>query len=199
MTRDQLHELGYIVPIDSVPSILQHGILSHNRARRIQHEDIALPEVQERRSRVIVPAPTGGRRLHDYANLYISPRNPMLYVRRNLHERICVLRVSVAVLDLPGVIVTDANAGSGYTAFRPAPDGLDIVNADITFARYWTHADPIEQYRRRSAKCAEVLVPDRVETNHITGAYVSCDAAQNHLREVAPALPSIVNRDLFFL
>jgi len=33
MTRDELRELGYIAPIATVPSILQHGILSHNPRR----------------------------------------------------------------------------------------------------------------------------------------------------------------------
>jgi len=65
-----------------------------------------------------------GRALHEYANLYICPRNPMLLKKSDIHERICVLQVSVDVLDIPNVIVTDSNAASKYVSFRPAPGGV---------------------------------------------------------------------------
>src|SRR6185437_7286091 len=103
MTRAELDELGYIVPIATVPSILQRGILSHRRAEKIGHQSIALQDVQERRSRVVVP---NGRPLHEYVNLYICPRNPMLFKRKDEHEELCVLRVSTNVLDLPNAVVT---------------------------------------------------------------------------------------------
>jgi hypothetical protein len=63
MTRAELHELGYIVPIATVPSILQHGILSNRRAERIVHDSIALQDVQDLRAKVKVP---NGRALHEY-------------------------------------------------------------------------------------------------------------------------------------
>ena len=118
MRRAELDELGYIVPIATVPSILRMGILSHKRARGLQHESIALEGVQDRRAAKVVPK---GRPLHDYANLYICPRNPILLKRSDMHETICVLRVSPDVLDIPNAIVTDGNAASKYVSFRPAP------------------------------------------------------------------------------
>ena len=143
MTRAELDELGYIVPISTVPSILQHGILSHVRAKKQQHVDIALEGVQDRRAGKIVP---NGRPLHEYANLYICPRNPMLLKRSNMHEDICVLRVASNVLDLPNVVIADGNAGSSYVRFGSAPDGLVLVNRERTFARWWAHpGDQIEK------------------------------------------------------
>jgi hypothetical protein len=79
MTRAELHELGYIVPIATVPSILKHGILSHRRAGKVQHESIALQSVQDKRAEKVVP---NGRPVREYANLYICPRNPMLFKRK---------------------------------------------------------------------------------------------------------------------
>jgi hypothetical protein len=38
MKRAELQELGYIVRIANVPSILQHGILSHKMAQRVAHD-----------------------------------------------------------------------------------------------------------------------------------------------------------------
>jgi len=90
-----------------------------------------MSEIQDRRSRVVVP---GGRPLHEYVNLYICARNPMLYKRRDQHRELCGLRVSTALLDAPNVIVADGNASSDYVRFEPAPKGLRIVDRELTFA-----------------------------------------------------------------
>ena len=68
MTRAELTELHYITPIANVASILEHGIASHNRAEKLQHDSIAMPEIQDKRKSVVVP---NGLGLHDYVNLYI--------------------------------------------------------------------------------------------------------------------------------
>ncbi|MBX6773430.1 MAG: DUF4433 domain-containing protein, partial [Chloroflexi bacterium] len=114
MERRDIPELHYIVHIDNVPSIMTHGILSHRRAQRLEHISVANPSVQEIRDRKRVP---GGRWLHDYVNLYLCARNPMLYVlvRTMGHDELCVLRVSAELLDLPTTIMTDGNAAKNYT------------------------------------------------------------------------------------
>lgn len=197
MTRDELQELGYIVPIATVPSILRRGILSHRRAENVAHESIALEGVQDRRAKVIVP---NGRPLHEYANLYICPRNPMLLKRRDVHRQICVLRLSSDVLDVPNVVVTNSNAGSKYVRFSPAPGGLAIVDNERTFARWWAHPDDqIDQWRHSGQKCAEVLVPDVVPTRYIDGAYVSCSESSQALLDAGFNLPFTRSGDLFFL
>jgi ssDNA thymidine ADP-ribosyltransferase DarT-like protein len=195
MTRNELNELGYIVPIATVPSILRRGILSHRRAEKVDHESIALRGVQDRRATKMVP---GGRALHEYANLYICPRNPMLLKKREIHEQICVLRVSTEVLDIRNVVITDSNAASKYVSFKAPPDGLAIVDRNRTFAEWWTHDDQIEQWRHSAQKCAEVLVPDAVQPQYIRGAYVSCIGSRDRLLEVAPNLPTTVDPFLFF-
>jgi len=197
MTRDELHELGYLVPIETVPAILQRGILSHRRAADIPHESIADENVQRLRANVVV---FNGRALHEYVNLYVCPRNPMLFKRRDVHERICVLRVSPDVLDIPNVVVTDGNAGSKYVHFSTAPAGLHLIDRDRTFARHWKHPeDQKDEWRHTSQKCAEVLVPDVVPVTDITGAYASCDGSRQRLLSLVPTLQLTVDRDLFFL
>src|SRR2546425_137988 len=99
-----------------------------------------MDEIQRRRANVVVP---GGRPLHEYACLYICGRNVMLYKRRGQHDRICVMQVVSDVLDLPGVVVTDANASSDYVRFSAAPAGLRIVDRELTLAESWTDADPL--------------------------------------------------------
>jgi hypothetical protein len=85
MDRGDLDELHSIQPIANVAGILELGILSHNRARVVEHVDVAAAEIQDRRVGVTVP---GGRPLHDDANLYFDARNPMMSVRRTRHAEL---------------------------------------------------------------------------------------------------------------
>lgn len=195
MERHELTELHYITPIVNVPSILNLGILSHNRARRVQHESVAMNEIQDRRAKLNVP---GGRKLHEYVNLYICARNPMMYKRQAQHQDLCVLRISTNVLDLQRVVISDRNASSDYTVFKAVPSGLSIVNREWTFAEYWTDADQITEWKKKAAKCAEVLVPDKVKPDHITGAYVSCQDAMVTFRALGTRLSVEINGHLFF-
>lgn len=201
MRRDQLYELHYITPVSNLPSILREGILCNQASRRHGHASVAMPEIQERRSFKTVP---GGRRLHDYACLYLHARNPMLYKRKDRHAELCILRVSTDVLELPEVVITSQNASSDYVRFYSAPDGLKYLDYELVFAEYWTHPDdPIEEYRHKSIKCAEVLVPDRVRLDYIFGAYVSNPdtrtIVETHARLAGHPLEVVVDRHLFFL
>jgi hypothetical protein len=196
VTRKELKELHYITAISNLVSIMKRGILSNKLSRKIKHESMAMQEIQDRRAKVVVP---GARPLHEYACLYICGRNVMLYKRRNQHREICVLGISTGVLDLPGVVVTDGNASSAYVLFKPAPRGLQIVHKDLTFAEYWTDDDPIVYYQKKSAKCAEVLLPDRVDPKYIQCVYVSCEEAREKVEELGLDLNIIVDPHLFFL
>jgi len=196
MKRQEISELHYIVLITTVPSILKHGILSHSRATKIAHDSVALEEIQARRRDKRVP---GAGRLHDYANLYFDAHNPMLSRVRDRNDEICVLRVSTDVLDLPGVIVADCNASSDYVHFQPAKEGLLSLNRDRIFARYWTHPeDPFDEMRHKSEKCAEVLVPDRVDPCYIESVYVSNTAALDKIKALGANLAAHVKNGLFF-
>lgn len=195
MNRSDLAELHFITMITNAPSIVQNGILCNRRAKQLQHDSIAMLEIQDLRANKIVP---GGRALHDYANLYFSARNPMLYKRRDLHIELCVLRVSTDVLDLPGVVIADGNAASNYTAFWPSPSGLDKVDKDLVFAKYWTDANQIAEWQKKRVKCAEVLVPDRVDQRFIIGACVSCDEALRTFKALEPHLNVSIDSHLFF-
>lgn len=127
----------------------------------------------------------------------------MMYLRRDNHVALCVLRVHTDVLDLPDVVVTDCNASRDYTRFKPALEGLAGIDRELVFAEQWTHSNPIEEYRRKGIKCAEVLVPDQVDPRFIMGAYVSCTQSQNELiAKLAFAkrgtIQVTVNGNLFF-
>jgi hypothetical protein len=195
VNRSQLPELQYITAIANLASILQHGILSNRRAKPFNPVSIALAGVQDIRARTSVP---GGLALHDYVNLYLCARNPMLYKRLDQHQDICVLRVSTAVLDLPGVVITDGNAASKYCAFLPSPSGLARVDHELVFAEWWTDPNEIQYYRKSTAKCAEVLVPQHVSSVYLLGVRVSSDQSAAAVRVATPDIDVVVDGHLFF-
>jgi hypothetical protein len=199
MTFDELEELHYITPLVNVKSIVHRGIFSHQKAEKIVHESVAMNEIQERRKKVVVP---GGRPLHQYVNLYFHARNPMMYKRKDLHQELAIIRISKDVLNMSKVVIADGNASSDYVLFTSAPDGLRFINKSLVYAKYWNHDDPIEKFRHASIKCAEVLVPDKIPTDFILGAYVSCEESKIKLYDIIKEIDSDflidVNQDLFF-
>lgn len=178
-------ELHCIMPIANLASVSAHGVLSYERAARLQHASVAMQPVQDRRDQKRVPQ---GLRLHQYANLYFNARNPMLYKRLGEAASICVLRISLDVLKIPGAVITDSNAASDYARFLH-PSQWKLVNFDDVLAQNWTHLDdPRRYYQHKSRKCAEVLVPHRIPPELLTGAYVIDAAARNRLAAHATAL-----------
>lgn len=196
MNRADIAELQYITPIENVPSILEHGILSNCQAARLAHTSVAMEEIQDRRRNKQIP---GAHLLHEYANLYFDAHNPMLSKRRDQNDLICVLRIEHSVLDLPGVIVADRNAASDYVRFYPAADGIQALDRDMVFARFWINAaDPFDEMIRKSVKCAEVLVPDQIEPRFVISAYVANERALWAFQALNTQLPVAVNSGMFF-
>jgi hypothetical protein len=203
MRREELVELHYITPhTPNLSSILQYGIQSHRRAavgRRkgiLEPASVAMQEVQDIREGVRVP---GGRELHEYANLYLCARNPMMFKRQERLLELCVLRINTTVLDIEGAVITDMNAAKRICRFAPAPDGLIHVDRAMVFAEDWRHpGDPIAYDRHKAIKCAEVLIPDKVSPVYIIGAYVSCSEVATAVSRIAPDLPVTIDGPLFF-
>ncbi len=196
MNRSDITELHYIAPIDNVPSILEHGILSNQRASPLPHRSVAMQEIQERRQDKRIP---NARPLHEYVNLYFDAHNPMLSKCRAHNDSICVLRVSQSVIDMPGVIVTDKNAAKDYVRFYPVTDGLQALNRDLVFAQFWLNRDdPFDEQYRRGVKCAEVLAPDSVSPDLVIGAYVANQGALAAFKELRTRLPVAINGSMFF-
>lgn len=183
------------MPMDNVPSVLEHGILSFEQAAKLAHHSVAMQEVQDRRDHKQVP---GGLKLHQYANLYFHARNPMLFKRKDEAASLCVLRVSTAVCSIQGVVLADSNASSDYVRFLH-PSQWNLLDFDAIYAMDWTHPnDRIAYYRHRSRKCAEVLVPHHIEPRFLVGAYVVDNAAASRLASLGFHLPVAVDSVLFF-
>lgn len=188
-------EFHCIMPIDNVPSVMQHGILSYEMAAKLDHHSVAMQPIQDKRDQKNVP---GGLKLHQYVNLYFHARNPMLFKRQNEVDRLCVLRISTDVLGIDGTVITDQNAASNYVRFLH-PSQWSFLAFDDIFAMDWRHPnDPIAFWRHKARKCAEVLVPHRVDPGLLIGAYVVDSTAAARLQNLGFELPVTVDAVLFF-
>lgn len=193
MTK-RVKEFHSIMPIANVASVLEHGILSHNRCMKLPHADISMADVQDRRRNKQIP---NGLNLHDYANLYFCARNPMMYIKKD-KESLCVLRIATSVYKQDGVVFTDRNASSDYVRFLSPGEVNEGINFDWVFADYWTDENPIEKMRKKSTKCAEILIPNHINPDYIKGAYVISGQAKDNLRNTGFNLPIDVKSYWFF-
>src|SRR5438128_7501106 len=181
-------EFQCIMPIGNVPSVMAHGILSYERAAKLVHHSVSMQEIQDKRDQKQVP---GGLKLHQYANLYFHARNPMLYKRKDETGSLCVLRVSLEVLNVSGVVFADCNASSPYARFL-GPSQWTFLDFDSIYAMDWNrqHANDPYAYRvHKAKKCAELLVPHCVEPKYFTGAYVINQMVGSDLQAAGFALP----------
>jgi hypothetical protein len=195
MNINDIEQLYYITHIANLPSILHKGILSFNKADKIGHKSIAEQGVQARRENKKIPGTN--THLHDYANLYFDAHNPMLSARRHLNDSICILIISKYVLELSGIIITDQNA-SRACRFMTLDDGLPLLSKEEIFAQFWINRDdPMKEYRLKGVKCAEVLVPVKVDVSLITGAYVANDTVLRLFQQIS-SLPVEIRFDIFF-
>ena len=189
-------EFQCIMPMVNIPSVLEHGILSYERAAKLSHLSVAMADVQDKRDAKQVP---GGLKLHQYANLYFHARNPMMYKRQSEASTLCVLRVSIEARNLDGVVFADRNAAGGGNWVRFLhPRDWRVLDFDRIYARNWRDADQFAYYDKKRKKCAEVLVPHRVDPKFLTGAYVVDSAASAVLSALEFRLPISIDPDLFF-
>lgn len=155
---------------DNLAGILQHGILSHSNVLirdDILATDISEAGVQKRRDR---QEPANHRMLHEYAPLYINPKNPMLSARRSLQHEIVLLKISPTVLQDGQHVFTDGNAACHRTLFSSNSNVVE-TSIDVLNAKTWF--DYIDGKRRR---CAELLVYPKVQPVHILSAICSNNA-----------------------
>lgn len=195
MLRSRVTELHYITPVANLGSIVTHGVLSHNLAARLSHTSAALESVQGRRAQRRVPR---GRPLHDYANLYFDARNAMMYKLKHGVVPLTVVRLDPAVLDLPGSVITDGNAASDDTIFLASPGGLARLNEDRVYADSWDNQDYWAKVELKRARCAELLVLDRVEPRFVLGCYVDHRNRRPECSSQSPRVSVEVNVHVFF-
>lgn len=152
-----LHQLYHVTRLENVPGILRRGLVPRNGLAPGSYIDISNLEVQDRRH--TRPVPVGPLELlpsgHDMVPLFLTPRNPMTYVRRNLTQSLAVLVVGSFAICEKGLKVafTDGNLAAHDTAIFWSFNNLNHIPWDVIKADRWT--DHPDGSRKR---CAEFLV-----------------------------------------
>jgi hypothetical protein len=192
--RDPLDKVGgyHWGAIDNLPSILQSGLLSHNEVHKnnIQHIDVSQAEVQVRRATLSLYR--GGPPLHDYANLSWHPRNAALLrvVRQQTVIDLVVTEYRLEVLQLPQARAVPQHAVSGVLPYAHSSHGqiwwarqqhLALIQNNFpdwdldSWSGYgvdmWGQPTNTNALKK-SLLQAEVLVPGRISSEHISRFYV---------------------------
>jgi O-acetyl-ADP-ribose deacetylase (regulator of RNase III) len=198
----QERALFYITHRNNVRSMLQWGILSHSEVEResLEFTPVYNPEIVSRRKGIVTPS---GRSLWSYSNLYLVPRNAMLYtvVRSLSPSEVAVLSVQRApTYYAEGAFITDGNAASDVTEFRPIKEWRSVLKKlrVVDGLEYWSDTNGSKRMMM-----AEVLVPNRIPASLINGIYVGTETSKAALEQTVaasgrPELPVIYDPYMFF-
>lgn len=122
----------------------------------------------------------------------------MMYKLKHGVVPLTVVRLDPAVLDLPGSVIADGNAASDDTIFLASPGGLARLNEDRVYADSWDNQDYWAKVELKRARCAELLVPDRVEPRFVLGCYVDHRNRRPECSSQSPRVSVEVNAHVFF-
>lgn len=201
---EKYKKVQYLYNINSIKnlkSIFRLGLLSKNEVKKLDLRyviDLSNIEVQSRRDNKKVPNYSF---LHDYANLYFDARNPMMYVQvknENINH-LCVICISKKVLDLEGTVVTDKNAASALSMFLTPKEALNELNFNEIFAQFWIDDNPRIMQERKSKKCAEVLVFNRIPVEYLIKIKVATNKAKILVEQLNLGVPVEIDKKMFFL
>ncbi len=181
-------ELYYITHKDNLESILKRGILSHERIAMdgIKHSVIYDNEIVVNRSEISTP---DDKDLWSYANVYLQPRNPMLFrvISEVGVDNIVILGIKKTIIDLPNIFVSNGNAASSYTDIRPIKELKKTyreIKKDLQ-RKYWLWQDGSKR-----KIMAEILVPDMIPPANINGIYVANSSVRDHIKSTMDTIES---------
>jgi O-acetyl-ADP-ribose deacetylase (regulator of RNase III) len=170
-------ELYYIAPVENLESILENGVLSHNKIKGKDITKIYEQGIVDRRKN---RKTSDGKSLWDYANLYFNPRNAMLYkIKCNESlKNIVILGISTEVFNLPHVFITNGNAAADETKLFPYSQS-SITNIIRETSKEWWY----DEDGSKRKVMAETLVPDLIPPKYIISIYVSNPNLQKKIEE----------------
>lgn len=76
--------------------------------------------------------------------------------------------------------------------------GLRTINFDMVYARSWTDDNRYEYFKKKFAKCAEVLVPYRIPYDYIICAAVVSEDAREKMEAAGFDKRIYVRPEAFF-
>lgn len=154
----------HMTHIDNLASILEHGLLSHNRAHlaNLVRVDISNQIVNSRRNR---KEPVHNKSLHDYVPLYINPLNAMSYVKFKEKQMDDIVQLEIlphVAAQTQEVLITDGNAASGSTSFYGDIEAFNQLNWPVLNMKFWCNFPD-----GKRIICSEVLLPEEIKLTYI--------------------------------
>lgn len=185
-----INSFWHMTHIDNISSIIRNGLVSHKSSRTTISSiiDISDPSIQILRGK---NDPINNICIHDYVPLYINPKNPMLYKRKELQPEICFIEVSLSALFERKYLITDGNAASSRTKFYNSYDFLKKLPWNVLRSGSW--AD-IEDGKRLI--CAEVLVYPEILPKHLKAVHCYSMKSVNTLK--AQGINAVISKNKYF-
>ena len=198
MKKKDIRSLYYITHIENLPSIMNRGILSHNRimADNIQYKPIYDPDIVSNRKN----RPVDGKTLWDFANVYFNARNAMMYrVSKEFPLReLVVIGVAPDILDMQRVMISIGNAASPKSDILDAAKGMNALGGiwKTIHNDWWSDEDGSK--RKMMAEC---LIPEQIPKTSFHSIYVTnqdiAEEVKKRLSENSN-MPVISEPNLFF-
>jgi hypothetical protein len=180
----------HITHRNNIKEILNKGILSNYLAYEIAKPiDISDHGAQRWRE---AKEPIYKRKIHEYAPTYFNVKNPMLYVKHNIQDELCLIEISLNSLLDSEFIFTDGNAASRDTTFYHTVNDLEQLPWEVLRASYWNSFSDGKRKR-----CAELLFYPLIATKHIVKIHCSSAETLNYIRQLG--CPVQISSDLFFI
>jgi len=182
--------IWHMTHIAHLDSIKRTGLLSHNAVRRLGYlkQNISDPDVQTRRA---ANEPVYGRSMHDYVPFFVNPKNAMLFTLRASQRDVCILGVSINVLDETEHLFTNGNAACRDTVFSNDAADVSALPWDVLRAPGWNQFTDGKRYR-----AAEVMLPNCVPAGQVNVIHLY---DRTHIRQAAGyGVRLVVNSDWYF-
>lgn len=175
---------------ENIQGILNQGILSNYLAHETENPPVDISDHGAQRWRE-AKDPIYKRRIHEYAPTYFNVRNPMLYVRRNIQNDLCLIEISLTSLLNSDFIFTDGNAASRNTAFFNSANDLELLPWEVLRAPYWS--DFTDGKRK---KCAELLIYPPIQPKHIVKIHCNSTETLRYIQKLGYSAK--ISHELFF-
>ncbi len=185
--------LYHITHIKNLNSILSDGINPNNEVSNFYK--IRNTFVSYRRYKL---DPLFKKRIDSYIPFYFNPKNPMLYVNREIQNDLAILGVNRDLILKEDILFTDGNASSSSTRFYNNIVNLNLLNWNCINGEYWH----LEKDCKR-IKMAEILIPRKVNVQSILKIITLTKESKNICSEIIQEnnlrIESEVKKQFYFI
>lgn len=193
----------HFTPIDNLPSILAHGLLSAHEQKRLglPQRSIVWANLQAHRAGINVPTGPQGH-LQDYVPLYFCQLSPLLLAiignKVVDEESIIHFEFPIQIMEKYPMVFTDAAISPGSTPnFYTDPAELTHLNWDAINSPAWRMPSPDLRHARLSellihlqmpiTQAARIIVWDKIVAQHVADLFADFHLAAPRI-ETDPGL-----------